>query len=120
SDYSQLAGLILHIVPTQAILGFLFSPERLAIEKELRFITRGINMDGCNFTFAPRPGPMRQDVRHRQFGTPARLVKVESIFRKSGKIKNTEIRTARWDFDFSQFLKLLFHPRLVGCVLKVE
>src|ERR1041385_6712353 len=85
SDHFERAGLINHIVPAQTIfvLAFLLSAERFAVEKQFRFIAGSKNVDWRDLPDAFRPSPMGQNMRHRQIRTPARLIKIKTVFSES-------------------------------------
>ena len=66
------------------------------------------------------PVPVRQNVRHRQVGTPARLINVEAVFWEAGQINDAEIRTARGHFDFAQCFQFFCACALLCGVGKVQ
>src|SRR5690606_25676777 len=46
-------------------------------------------------SLAPRPVPVRQDVRHRQVRPPARLVEVEAVLGEAGQVDQAAVGAAR-------------------------
>ena len=55
-----------------------------------------------------RPVPMRQNVGHREVGTPVSLIEVKTIFLESRQINDAEVAAARGSLDPAKFFDLLF------------
>src|SRR4051812_13011159 len=51
-------------------------------------------MHGRDLPCALRPIPVRQQMCHRQFGTPVRLIQVVAVLRKSSEIDDAEVAGA--------------------------
>src|SRR6266404_1029681 len=67
-----------------------------------------------------RPVPMRQNMGHRQLGSPPGLINVEPILLKAAKIEDAEIGTARGHFDLVELFEFRSHPRLLCRVGEVQ
>src|SRR5215471_4665795 len=52
-------------------------------------------MDWSDLARTLRPGPVRQNVRHRMIGAPIRLVQIEPVLLEARQIDDAEIRAAR-------------------------
>ena len=48
-------------------------------------------MDGRDFSLAALPVPVREDVRHREVGTPARLEEPEGVLPESGLVEEARV-----------------------------
>ena len=84
---------------------------------------RGVDVHGRHLPDALGPGPVRQDVRHRQLRPPARLVDVEAVLLEAGEIDDAEVRAARGHADVAERFELRRHPRprrLVGEIQQVR
>ena len=102
----QLARLIDHLIPTQAILPR--TPDLaalgLAIDEELRLIPGSIDMDGRHLTFTARPSPVRHDMHHRQLRPPTGLIEPVTVLRETRQVDDAEIAAARREGHFTHFL----------------
>src|SRR5690606_9821918 len=92
--HAQFAGLVAHLVPAQPILAGRLAQAPLAhsVDEQFGFVAGGEYMHRSDLAFAPRPGPVRQQVRHRQLRAPARLVQVIAVLRETGQVDDARIR----------------------------
>src|SRR5262249_14335254 len=67
----------------------------LAIEKQLGFISRCVNVNRRDLSDTIRPIPMGENMRHRQLGPPVGLIDVVAILRKAGEVDNTKVGATR-------------------------
>src|SRR5262249_41065052 len=117
-----LARYIRHIVPTQPVFipALLLATERMAVEEQFRFVTRGVHVNRRDRAFASLPVPMRQEMGHRQLRSPARLIQVEPVLFESSQIENAKVGTAGREFDFAEFIVLGLHLGLFRRVLELR
>src|SRR5688500_15428097 len=52
-------------------------------------------MHGRDLSDALRPGPVREQMRHRVLGPPARLIEVETVFFETGQVDDATVGTPR-------------------------
>ena len=91
-DHLQGAGFIDDIVPDDAVAFLGFAAHGTAVDKEFRLVAGGVYMDGSHLSFAAGPRPVRQDVDHGQFRTPAGLIDPVAVLRETGQVDDAEVR----------------------------
>ena len=72
----------------------LFATLTFTVDKEFSLRIGSIYKDRGCLALTPLPSPMRKNVKGRFLRIPTRAIKPSTIFGQSGKIMNTEIRTA--------------------------
>ena len=91
-NHLQGAGFIDDIVPNDAVAFLGLAAQGTAVDKEFRLVAGGVYMDGSHLSFAAGPRPVRQDVDHGQFRTPAGLVDPVTVLREAGQVDDAEVR----------------------------
>ena len=115
------AGLINDLVPAEPVVvrPFLFHSLGFPVDKELRAVAGGIDVDRRYLTFPTGPGPVREDVRHFDGRVPAGLVGIIPVLWEAGQVENAEIRTPGRGGDAAIRAELLFGPRPLGGIVEI-
>ncbi len=121
-DYLQLAWLVFHVIPAEAvlILALFFAPKRFAVQKQFSFVAGGIDVNGRHLAFATGPGPVRKEVGHGKVGPPTRLINKKPVLFETGEVYDAEIGTARRHVNLAQLLQFLFHSRLLVGIGEIQ
>ena len=68
----------------------------LSVDKKFSFHTIGITINRRHLTLTPLPVPMRQQMSGMLLIVPTGAIHIISVFRKTGKVADTEIAAAAW------------------------
>ena len=94
--HAKFARFVTDIVPAETVFvrAAFFAPLGDSVDEKFGLVAARIDMYRRNLTFAPRPCPMRQNVRRRHVPSPMGLIKPIAVLRNPREIENPEIGTA--------------------------